>query len=139
MNKMKSVKITEILKSRNFQAAILALLILVFKTFGVVLPEDDALTYLEGINQFIDLFMLYILTPVLSAISKIREGAGFKWTKNMTNQLFTIVSVVVGLFFGEELAGIILAVLSNLATIIFYSRQPANVELTVEPVQTIQA
>lgn len=132
---MKSNKITEILKSRNFQAALVALFILVFKAFNVDLAEEDAQKYLDGIIEFVDLFALYVLTPILSVVSKIRQGVKFTWTQNMTNQVFTIVSVVSGFFFGEELAGIIFAVLSNLATILYYSRKPAESELTVQPAQ----
>ena len=136
---MKSIKITEILKSRNFQASLVALFILLFKAFNIDLPEEDAEKYLEGITQFIDLFALYVLTPILSVVSKVREGAKFTWTQNMTNQVFTIVSVVSGFFLGEELAGIIFAVLSNLATIIYYSRRPAESELIVQSAKQEQA
>ena len=127
------MKFTEILKSRNFQATLVGLILLIFKGFGVDLPEEDAGVFVDQIAGVIDIIIIYLVTPILSIIAKIRQGVKLVWTMNMSNQVISIVAVIVGFFFGEEIAGITVAILSNLMTVIYYSTQPSKEELSPAP------
>lgn len=110
------------LKSRNFWTSLISVIVAgLFTASGVELnlsPEQlaDAIVTKEGISLIVFLF-INLSTPIIKTINRIKES-GYDWkaavlSKNFAAHLTSFLAVVIGLSVGEQHAGFIVALVTQ--------------------------
>ncbi len=132
MNKLK-----EVLGSQNFLTSVFSLVLLAITANGIELnasPEElSDLFYGKNIGQIGSILLIQFFTPLMKIGRTIVKGDfSFAFTKsaNFTTNVLTLVALLLGAFFDEQMVSIIVAFIVQGLNLIIHLMKPAKNPVT---------
>lgn len=129
LTRNQEIKIWETLKSSNFLISLIALILLVFKSQGIVDESLEAEEVYAAISRSWEVLMIYIVTPI-NKIAKSYMERGWSWqflgSKNFIMMAGSTVTIVVAAAIGQENAGMLLAAFANMVNMFYHFRLPTK-------------
>ncbi len=132
MNKLK-----EVLGSQNFLTSVFSLVLLAITANGIELntsPEElSDLFYGKNIGQIGSILLIQFFTPLMKIGRTIVKGDfSFAFTKsaNFTTNVLTLVALLLGAFFDEQMVSIIVAFIVQGLNLIVHLMKPAKNPVT---------
>lgn len=122
-------KLIDSLGSKNFIVSLIAVILFVLKTNGVIDESVTADGLFEQLSGVIDVLLMYIIVPLSKIIKNITKGT-FDWSflknSNFITMAFTIFTLILTSIFDEQTAGIITSLVMTVLNIFYQFSLPVK-------------
>lgn len=122
-------KLIDSLGSKNFIVSLIAVILFVLKTNGVIDESVTADGLFEQLSGVIDVLLMYIIVPLSKIIKNITKGT-FDWSflknSNFITMAFTVFTLILTSIFDEQTAGIITSLVMTVLNIFYQFSLPVK-------------
>lgn len=122
-------KLIDSLGSKNFIVSLIAVILFVLKTNGVIDENVTADGLFEQLSGVIDVLLMYIIVPLSKIIKNITKGT-FDWSflknSNFITMAFTVFTLILTSIFDEQTAGIITSLVMTVLNIFYQFSLPVK-------------
>lgn len=122
-------KLIDSLGSKNFIVSLIAVILFVLKTNGVIDESVTADGLFEQLSGVIDVLLMYIIVPLSKIIKNITKGT-FDWSflknSNFVTMAFTVFTLILTSIFDEQTAGIITSLVMTVLNIFYQFSLPVK-------------